>query len=896
MINRIINYYRKIVELESRRELTIQNYYSYQINYQEDSNNRILLVDLSQDETFFSQYNHNPNVQYPQNLFVGISVLCGDESYKLFNAIIEYADLEQNVKDNLLTLKIASFELNVAELERMEIKLSDSVICELNRRIREEPTIETIELTLNEFFRVGNIEVENKIYLALCSNSRALSQIYSELRSERIINAINGNRFAQEFITNSPFSNRIDSVDEDFLISVTDLDEYQQKAIKFALENRLSVITGPPGTGKTQVILNLLANALIRNKKVLVVSKNNKAVENVKDRYDVLDEYHYLLRFGYQNLIENSTIPEIGHLLNINNGEYDRSGFVLLQNEYNSLNRQIRLAKGNLIRMTNREEEINEYELNIVDVNCKIEELKAKRENDLNELISNNKKEESLCKSEVNNYKSDLNLFNNLIQEKFCSVFGFFYNIFCTKKYARILFDKIEQYPENLREYVKADLNYQSVKVIKNGDCLQNTIKSVYNSLNRIIEYKNEKNRRECAYSTEINGLTNHRQLLELELELVRNDYLQLRERETGLRAGITQAKDRIKSMSMSLVNAYTLDNINSCNSNDIVAYRGYLPGRFNYNHNLIHCTNSFLNAFKLTCVTSLSVKNSFPLIPEIFDMIIVDEASQCDIATIIPMAARTKQLVVIGDPQQLRHISNITNEEEQKIKENLDLGEIGFLGYVRSSLWDYCSRLIRQARDGMNTPFRLNNHYRCHSEIIGFSNNVFYGQGGPLNICTHIEKENMGMGMYWVDVNGIQVNQNTKINVAEAQKCVEIATNTLEQYPDKSVGIISPFRNQAEYIYNIVKEKKLPDRITVSTVHKYQGDEKDVIILSLVVTNNTPDGTLRWIDEYNKYLLNVAVTRAKRVLCIVGNKEYISGNARGVLRHLIAYMNNLHH
>ena len=92
MISRIIEYYRKIVKLESRKELTIQNYYSYQINYKEDSNNRILLVDLSQDETYLMQYNQNPTVQYPQNLFVGISVLFGDESYKLFSSIIEYAD------------------------------------------------------------------------------------------------------------------------------------------------------------------------------------------------------------------------------------------------------------------------------------------------------------------------------------------------------------------------------------------------------------------------------------------------------------------------------------------------------------------------------------------------------------------------------------------------------------------------------------------------------------------------------------------------------------------------------------------------------------------------------------------------------------------------------------
>ncbi len=895
-MKRIIEYYRKIVELESRRGLNIQNYYGYPINYKED-NNRILLVDLQQDEAFFTHYNQNSNVQYPQNLFVGIGVLYGDESYKLFNTIIEYADLDQNVDDNVLTHKIASFEVNVAELERMEIVLSDPEICELNRIIREESTIEAIELAVREIFRTNNINIESKIYLALCSDSRALSQIYSELRSERLINVISNNCFAKEFITNSPFENKIDSIDEDSLISVTDLDEYQKKSIKFALENRLSVITGPPGTGKTQVILNLLANALIKNKRVLVVSKNNKAVENVKDRYDALDNYHYLLRFGYQNLIANSTIPEINRLLNIINREDDGDNFVLLQNEYNSLVHQISLAKGNLIRMAHRETQINEYEQKIEVINCRIRELEVERENALNELILNNEREESLNNLEINGYLSDLRLLNNLIQEKFCGTFGFLYNSFCSKKYARILFDKIERYPIRLRNYVIAYLPHQSVKFVENGNDLLKTIELLCVGFNNISKYRNIRDNLVNDYVTVINGLKNERHLKESELKSIRREYYELREREDELRTGITQAKKKIKSMSIPLINAYTLHNINERNSRDIVTYRGYLPGMFYYNHNnLVHSTMSFLNTFKLNCVTSLSVKNSFPMISEMFDMIIVDEASQCDIATIIPMIARTKQLVVIGDPQQLKHISNINANEESEIKRSLGLGEMGFLSYVGSSLWDYCSVLIDQAEDGMRTPFRLNNHYRCHAEIIGFSNNEFYGHDGPLNICTNIENENMGMGIHWVNISGIQINENIKINVAEAQKCVEIARNTINLYPDKSMGIITPFRRQAEYIYNIVRELNLVDRITVSTVHKYQGDEKDVIILSLVVTNNTPDGTLRWIDEYNKHLINVAVTRAKRVLCIVGNKEYIRGNSRGVLRRLVAYVNRLSH
>ena len=61
------------------------------------------------------------------------------------------------------------------------------------------------------------------------------------------------------------------------------MDNSQRRAVCSALNQKVSVVTGPPGTGKTQMIVNLIANALLFGKKVLVASKNNKAVDNVKE-------------------------------------------------------------------------------------------------------------------------------------------------------------------------------------------------------------------------------------------------------------------------------------------------------------------------------------------------------------------------------------------------------------------------------------------------------------------------------------------------------------------------------------------------------------------------------------------------------------------------------------
>lgn len=79
---------------------------------------------------------------------------------------------------------------------------------------------------------------------------------------------------------------------------------------------------------------------------------------------------------------------------------------------------------------------------------------------------------------------------------------------------------------------------------------------------------------------------------------------------------------------------------------------------------------SSFLDVFNLNCVTNLSIKSAFPLERDLIDLLIIDEASQCDISSALPMIQRSKQIVVIGDPMQLKHITNVTSYEEGEIKQ----------------------------------------------------------------------------------------------------------------------------------------------------------------------------------------------------------------------------------
>jgi superfamily I DNA and/or RNA helicase len=314
-----------------------------------------------------------------------------------------------------------------------------------------------------------------------------------------------------------------------------------------------------------------------------------------------------------------------------------------------------------------------------------------------------------------------------------------------------------------------------------------------------------------------------------------------------------------------------------------IAAYAFYLPDNIPWRNvevqDFITATKRFLGVCRLVAVTSLSVKNAFPRTDGLFDLLVIDEASQCDVASALPLILRSKQIAIIGDPMQLRHISKIDSDEELAIKRHLGLLGAIHLKYADASLWDYTRNWLPWC--GNDAPCVLENHYRCHPEIIGYSNNLFYRTlaFGGLNVCTP-QFHGDGQGIVWIDVHGRQTSDTVNRNEAEAQKALEIARQCAQKYPEATIGIVTPFTAQAERI-NALIPTELRSRAVADTVHKFQGDEKDIMIYSLVVTDNSPNGKIRWIDYKVPNLVNVAVTRAKRLLVIVGNRNYIKTHSR---------------
>jgi len=302
-----------------------------------------------------------------------------------------------------------------------------------------------------------------------------------------------------------------------------------------------------------------------------------------------------------------------------------------------------------------------------------------------------------------------------------------------------------------------------------------------------------------------------------------------------------------------------------------------------------------FTNYIKIWVTTNLSTRFNIPNMPAIFDYLIIDEASQSDIATIIPLLFRAKNLIILGDPNQLKHITSLGWKQIEQISEkyNFGAGKSICLHYKNNSAYDIAERQFQTITG--RRPFLLKEHYRCHEEIIGFSNKYIYKSS--LFPKKYISKEikPFTQGVFWENIKGKYGNKN---NINEAIALIKIIKSTLKNGLQNgvSIGVITPFNNQKKILSSLLtKQLNIQEHdksILVSTVHSFQGDEKDIILYSPVMSHGIEDKTLQWLDRSTE-LLNVAITRARSSFIIVGDFNFIK-TTHGLHRQLLDYCEDI--
>lgn len=238
------------------------------------------------------------------------------------------------------------------------------------------------------------------------------------------------------------------------------------------------------------------------------------------------------------------------------------------------------------------------------------------------------------------------------------------------------------------------------------------------------------------------------------------------------------------------------------------------------------------------------------------FDYLIVDEASQVDLCSAAVALSCARRLVCVGDSMQLPHV---VRSSDRKVLGDL-FGRFNiprYMDYTRFSLLQSITSAFKREIPAT----LLREHFRCDPEIIGFCNRRFYD--GQLIIST---KHIPGNGVRLITTGSHFTRGRTN-----QRQCDVITTEILPQTGIEDVGIVTPYRNQVDLL-----RKNIPSpSILIDTVHKFQGKEKSIMIMSTVsdrIRQSEDDEECDFLDNPN--LINVAISRAKEKLYIVASDE----------------------
>lgn len=259
------------------------------------------------------------------------------------------------------------------------------------------------------------------------------------------------------------------------------------------------------------------------------------------------------------------------------------------------------------------------------------------------------------------------------------------------------------------------------------------------------------------------------------------------------------------------------------------------------------------------------------------FGTLFIDEAAQAlEAACWIPMRRATR-VILAGDHCQLPPT-------------------IKSLAALKAGLGKTLMERIVENKPEVVTLLKV--QYRMNEQIMQFSSNYFYH--GEVETAPQIKYRGIldyEDPMMWIDTSEIEVGPDEpsfkeqfigenfgRVNKGEA----ELTLRTLEEYFQKigktrildeniDVGIISPYRAQVQYLKKLIRKREFfkPYRkfISVNTVDGFQGQERDIILISMVRAND--DGQIGFLNDLRR--MNVAITRARMKLIILGNAQTMS-------------------
>ena len=301
------------------------------------------------------------------------------------------------------------------------------------------------------------------------------------------------------------------------------------------------------------------------------------------------------------------------------------------------------------------------------------------------------------------------------------------------------------------------------------------------------------------------------------------------------------------------------------------------------------------------------------------FSLAIIDEASQILEPNIIGILSEQrdntpviKKIVMIGDHKQLPAVVQQPSFESKT--DNKILNEI----YLTNCSLSLFERLLKKYRDNEDITYMLTKQGRMHLDIASFPNKQFYNNRLEIAALKHQTEEleyqstesNMSKilssnRVLFFDVNQTQTHTNNKINIKEAETIAEIIYNIYNENKynfneDETIGVIVPYRNQIATIKSVLQQKYPEENlhnITIDTVERYQGSQRDYVIYGLTIQERyqlsfLTENSFVEDDKIIDRKLNVAMTRARKQLIFVGNSHILSYSP--IYNELINYMKSI--
>lgn len=567
----------------------------------------------------------------------------------------------------------------------------------------------------------------------------------------------------------------------------------QRAALEQALTHSISVIEGPPGTGKTQTILNILANLVIRKQSVAVVSNNNEAVKNVLEKLQK-DHYGFLAAFLGKNenqkaFFEDMPVPDV-------------VGWEVQETEQ-ELSESIRRWNTELTELMDKERE------------------KARKEQ---ELLA--------WKLEEEHFET------YLVQQNVEEIIKL--PLLCRTPDKILSFIAETSVAKECQQTKK--LLFRIKLLLKYG--VLNTKKLSRQEVPVLLAMQKR------YYQLQIQQLEQH--ILELSEQLKQSSFEEL--------------KRQHQEASAKLFRKYLFGCYRDSTKPNFTKKK--YKGRF----------SEFIKTYPILLSTTYSLRRSIPQ-NALLDYVIIDESSQVDLITGVLAFSCCKNVIIVGD---LKQLSQITDE---KIKDKLQTPSPSEeYNYFSNSILSSVLALYRTDL----THVILREHYRCHPQIIEFCNQKYYD--GQLIAYTKSAPGDCPLVLYKTSegnhMRRITRGENKGIyNQREIDVIVEEILNNPEfegHYED--IGVVTPYRKQADKAAGAVNSK-----IASDTVHKYQGREKNTIIMSTVLDSSWyGQSSLKFVDK--PQMVNVAVSRAIDRFILVTDHDLFFKRGENI-EDLIRYM-----